>query len=112
MKRTVTLDGREMALENNALLPRRYRHIFGRDLVVDMNALVKAYQNKDQSQIPFDLLEDVIWIMLREAGEEVGTNTEEWLASIDDVFGVYALASDVFTLWAEGRKTTSIPKKK
>lgn len=36
MKKTISFNGREMVIENNALLPRIYRHTFGRDLIVDM----------------------------------------------------------------------------
>ena len=111
MKRKVEIDGRTLTLENNALLPRRYRHAFGRDIVVDMQAMVQAYK-KDPSSVNMEVLEDVTWLMLKEAGEPVGENPEQWLAGIDDVFAVYTAAETVLGLWIEGRKTTSVPKKK
>lgn len=112
MKKTIMLDGREMTIENNALLPRKYRHMFGRDLVVDMDSLVAGFREKDSEHINFGILEDITWLMLKAGGEDVGESVEEWLEGIDDPFAVYAIAGDVFTLWADGQKTTSHPKKK
>ena len=33
MKKTITIDGREVTLVANALTPRLYRHKFGRDMI-------------------------------------------------------------------------------
>jgi hypothetical protein len=50
--------------------------------------------------------------MLKEAGEDVGNNPEEWLAGIDDMLKVYQILPDVVSLWGATLQTTSIPKKK
>jgi len=111
MKRIIEIDGKELTLENNALLPRRYRHTFGRDIVVDMQAMAAAYK-KDHTSVNMEVLEDITWLMLKEGGEQVGENPEQWLAGIDDTFAVYTAAETVLGLWVEGRKTTSVSKKK
>ena len=128
MKKKVTLCGKACTLENNALLPRRYRNQFGRDLIVDMKTMVDAYQKdranfntevlemdayqKDRANFNTEVLENISWLMLKEAGEQVGENPEEWLASLDDTFAVYEIIGDVVELWGKGRETTSKPKKK
>ena len=111
MKKTVTLCGKPATIENNALLPRNYRHTFGRDLVVDMQALAKQYKDNPEN-INTEVLENITWLMLKAGGENVGESPEEWLAGIDDTFAVYEVIEDVVDLWAEARKTTSKPKKK
>lgn len=111
MKKQVTLNGKSMTLENNALLPRRYRNQFGRDLLVDMQAMTTNYK-KDPSKFNGEVLENITWLMLKEAGENVGENPEEWLATLDNTFAVYEISGDVVELWGKGRETTSRPKKK
>lgn len=111
MKKQVKLCGKTCTLENNALLPRRYRNQFGRDLIIDMQAMVNNYQ-KDPSAFNPEVLENITWLMLKEAGEPVGETPEEWLAGIDDAFALYEVIGDVVELWGKGRETTSRPKKK
>lgn len=111
MKKTLTLGGKPVTIENNALLPRTYRHTFGRDLVVDMQALAKQYKD-NPTDLNTEVLENITWLMLKAGGEQVGENPEEWLATLDDAFAVYEVLEDVVNLWVEGRKTTSHPKKK
>lgn len=111
MKKTVMLNGKECVLENNALLPRRYRNQFGRDLIVDMQTMMDAYK-KDKSAFNTEVLENITWLMLKAGGENVGENPEEWLAGMDNVFAVYEVIGDVVELWGKGRETTSRPKKK
>ena len=111
MTKTVSMSGKEDTIENNALLPRQYRHQFGRDLIVDMQKLADAYK-KDPYEINTEVLENISWLMLKAGGEQVGENPEEWLAGLDDTFAVYEIIEDVVGLWVEGRKTTSRPKKK
>lgn len=111
MKKQVTLNGKPVTLENNALLPRRYRNQFGRDLIVDMQTMMTNYK-KDPSAFNTETLENITWLMLKEGGEQVGENPEEWLAGLDDAFAVYEIIGDVVELWGKGRETTSRPKKK
>ncbi len=110
MDTTVVIGGKEMKLRANALLPRKYRHFFNRDLFSDM----KKLQSKTAEGEDFDgeLLENMTWLMLREAGEPVGDTPEEWLASIDDVLEVYLVQPQVIELWARSQATTAVPKKK
>lgn len=137
MRKTVTIDGKEMTLECNALLPRNYRNIFGRDLLRDMNKLIKDIkvgreklarediENNPElkeeilENINLEFVENITWLMLRAAKNENGecindvkNTTEEWLASMDESMAVYYVMDDVITLWIGSQKRTSIPKKK
>lgn len=111
MKKTITFEGREMTIENNALLPRIYRHTFGRDLIVDMQKLTDAYK-KNHDEINTEVLENLAWVMLKAGGEDVGESVEEWLGSLEDTFAIYDIMGDIIELWASGLKTTAKPKKK
>ena len=111
MKRTVSFNGKECTIVNNALLPRKYRHQFGRDLIVDMQKMADSYK-KDPDTVNTDVLENITWLMLKEGGEDVGGTVEEWLESLDDTFAIYEIIEDVLGLWVNGRATTSTVKKK
>lgn len=111
MKKTISFDGQERTLECNALLPRLYRHEFGRDLIVDMRNMVDA--SKDNPEvINTECLENIAWLMMKIAGEDVGSDVESWLTSLDDSFAIYNIIGDVVDLWLKTQKTTSKPKKK
>ena len=137
MRKTVTIDGKKMTLECNALLPRNYRNIFGRDLLRDMNKLIKdikvgreklarediednpELKEEILENINLEFVENITWLMLRAAKNENGecindvkSTTEEWLASMDESMAVYYVMDDVITLWIGSQKRTSIPKKK
>lgn len=105
----ITIDGKEYTIKANALLPRRYRLEFGRDLISDLNSLQK--QSKS-GNIDWRTAENLTWLMIKTAGEqEIGT-VEEWLASIDDAFAIPMVFGEVLGLWADNQTTTSVPAKK
>ena len=112
MDRVINISGREQVLRANALLPRKYRHIFGRDLIADMNKLVESYKKSDKKDLDVEIFENLTWLMLREGGENVGGSPEEWLASVDDVLAIYEVLPVVVELWVSNQKTTAIAKKK
>lgn len=112
MDRIVEIAGQSMTLRANALLPRKYRHAFGRDLIADMKALHDDYTKSGGTTFNAEVFEDLAWLMLREGGEAVGASPEEWLAGIDDPMGLYLILPDVVDLWASSLQTTAKPKKK
>ena len=135
MKKTITLDGRIVQIEANALLPRLYRKEFGRDLMTDMRklldsvrisaeALKKARKDPDgvaaelmadpasMDNIDLSVMENITYLMLRSAGEDVGESVEEWLASLEDSMAIYTAMPDVIEVWTASQKTTSKSKKK
>ena len=134
MKKIITVEGKELTLESNALLPRHYRRIFGKDLLRDMNRIIRGLKVdlKDikntvdpeireaiLENIDLEAIENITWLMLKVAKDEngnkvndVGNSPEEWLESLDESMAVYFLMGDVIDLWLRGQKTTSRPKKK
>ena len=111
MRKTINISGQDLEIESNALLPRQYRKEFGRDLMVDMRRLHDRYK-ADKDDFDPEIIENITWLMLRAAGNDVGNSVDEWLASLDDILGVYMALPEVVELWAGSHKTTSKPKKK
>lgn len=110
MIKRITIDGKERKLCNNALLPRRFRNQFGKDLIIEMEKIAKTAK-EDPQAVNFEVLENLTWLMLKEAGEDVGEQPEEWLASIDDLLGFYKIMPEVAAFWQSGTTTTATPKK-
>lgn len=111
MKKTITIEGKDYEIECNALLPRLYRKEFGIDVVAGMRKF-KADYDRDPDTIDVEIIENLTWLMLRLAGNDVGSSAEEWLATLDDSFAVYSVMNDVVSFWMQNQKTTSKPKKK
>lgn len=127
VERTVEIDGKAVRLRASALIPRMYRFKFGRDLVADMNRLRKIWnrvqelpadatdeQRQDAQLDAADLtiFENVAYLMVKNAGEDVPDTPDEWLDSMDGVFSVYEVLPVILELWGANLATTSQPKKK
>lgn len=112
----------------SALIPRLYRVQFGRDMILDMRQLLKSYnkavkslgkdvteeqrQAAQLSMMDLTIFENVAYMMIKHAGEDVPPTPDEWLDSIDGIFSIYNVMPTILELWGENQKTTSIPKKK
>lgn len=116
MEKIIKVDGKEMRMIANARVPRLYRNSFNRDLIVDMQELTKGFKEAGTSgsSIPVELLtifENVAWIFLKEGGEEVGANPDEWLETMDSMFSIYEVLPQILELWRLNQVTTSTPSR-
>lgn len=111
MQKIIDLEGKEVKLVANALLPRLYRFHFGTDILMDLQKFQNDYK-KDPQTVDFTPMENLAWLMLKEGGEDVGETPEEWLRTLDDLTSVYALAGAALALWEQSQKAVAKPKKK
>lgn len=126
MDKTITIDGKEVKFRATARTPRLYRMIIGRDMIVDMNQLSKAYKKavdaagkteeeiKDAqlSILDLQIFEDVAYIMAKHATPEMPyNNVDDWLDTFD-MFSIYEIMPHILELWALNNATTSTAKKK
>lgn len=103
--KTVEIDGKAYTMKANALLPRRYREMFGADLITELNKF------KGESR-DFVVIENLAFLMIKTAGvDEIGT-IEEWLEGIENPLAIMFAANDILALWFDNQKTTSVPRKK
>lgn len=129
MEKAVTIDGKEYRMRASALIPRLYRHKFGRDAIADMNKLSRSYaavkaakekENATEEELraaqlsvtDLEIFENMAFLMLKHGGADIPDSPEEWLDGIDGVFDVYAIMPIVSELWAANQHTTSTPVKK
>lgn len=116
MKKKIIVNGKEMTMVSNALVPRLYRSIFGTDLMLDMQKLTTAYNNKANKNIDIPpealtIFENVAWCFLKQGGEDVGSNPDEWLETIE-IFSIYEVLPQIVELWNISNASTSKSKKK
>ena len=117
MDKTVEIDGREIKFRATARTPRLYRALVGRDMIADMNKLMKAYQRKKDEEEDLDIIdlqifEDVAYIMARHANPDMEEKTaDDWLDTFN-MFSVYTVLPQILELWKANTVQTSVAKKK
>ena len=117
MDKIVEIDGKEVKFRATARTPRLYRVLIGRDMIQDMNKLMKAYERKKKNDDDLDIIdlqifEDVAYAMARHANPDMEEKTaDEWLDTFD-MFSIYEVLPHILELWAINTKQTSKSKKK
>lgn len=117
MDKIVEIDGKDIKFRATARTPRLYRVLIGRDMIQDMNKLMKAYERKKKDDDDLDIIdlqifEDVAYAMARHANPDMEEKTaDEWLDTFD-MFSIYEVLPHILELWALNTKQTSKPKKK
>lgn len=127
MEKTVIIGGKEVRMRASALIPRLYRYKFGRDIIHDLNQLKRSYdkaarlpddateeerRDAQLSVLDLTIFENIAWLLIRHAGEDIPDTPDEWLDTIDGVFDVYTVMPTVLELWQANTATTSVPAKK
>lgn len=117
MDKIVKIDGKDVKFRATARTPRLYRVLIGRDMIQDMNKLMKAYEHKKKNDDDLDIIdlqifEDVAYAMARHANPDMEEKTaDEWLDTFD-MFSIYEVLPHILELWAINTKQTSTSKKK
>jgi hypothetical protein len=117
MDREVMIDNQAVKFRATARTPRLYRAIIGRDMIQDMNKLIKAFDRKKKGEDDLDVIdlqifEDVAYTMARHANPEIEEKTpDEWLDTFN-MFSIFEVLPHILELWAINTKQTSQSKKK
>lgn len=106
---TVTIGGKECRLVSSGLTPRAYRFHFGSDFFRDAKRFRDKYDaGEDYS---FEFLENMVWLMLKHGGNDVGESIDDWLPTIE-VSDLYGCAEAVGRHLAADFQTSAKSKKK
>lgn len=122
MEKFITIDGKPVGFRTNALTPRLYRERFGRDFIRDIGSMQRKFNQMADGEnaleaIDLECFEDFAWTLAYQyakhhAGEDgvtVYEDPDEWLEQFE-TFAIYELLPELFALWKDNEKTTSIPK--
>jgi hypothetical protein len=113
----ISIGGKDVKFRSSAAIPRLYRLKFGRDILVDMEALQKDFANQEGASVSslgiesLEIFENVAYIMARHADPEVPADIDEWLEQFE-TFDIYQILPEIFGMWATNMQTDIQPKKK
>lgn len=117
MDRIIRIEDRDIKFRATARTPRLYRALIGRDMIIDMNKLKKAYEKRKNEGEDIDIanlqiFEDTAYIMARHANPDMEEKTaDEWLDTFN-MFSIYEVLPQILELWAVNTQQTSQSKKK
>ena len=114
--KNIEIDGREVAFNTSAAVPRIYRAKFGRDLFADLDKLMSSVNGSNEAESELtvetlELFEDIAYTMAKHADPSVPETPEEWLDGFN-FFSIYAILPQIVEMWNLNSMTTSESKKK
>lgn len=114
---TITVDGKEVTLRASAAVPRLYRIKFRRDIILDMQAVARAMEDKDQTgqDLPLEaleLFENMAYIMAKHGDKDaVPDSPDEWLDEFP-TFSIYEIFPVLQALWEGNMEALDVAKKR
>lgn len=114
---TITVDGKEVTMRASAAVPRLYRIKFRRDIILDMQAVARAMEDKDQTgqDLPLEaleLFENMAYIMAKHGDKDhVPDSPDEWLDEFP-TFSIYQLFPVLQALWEGNMEALDVAKKR
>lgn len=109
--KTITIDGKDVALKCTGATSILYRREFGKDLFIEFNKYANSAQDGEIPEGALDMLEEAAYIMAKQANPNEKRDFIAWL----DQFNMMALIQDIAQIAeiiVEDRKTIDEPKKK
>lgn len=108
MEKVVVAAGKAIKLKASALTPRLYRTEFGRDLLIDISAVISG-KTADGFPASIEIYENIAYVMAKQAGD-THSSIAEWLNALE-ANAVYELIPAIIDLWAANEATTAEIKK-
>ena len=115
VRRTIEIDGKEVAFKASAAIPRIYRLKFQRDIYKDISLLEKSLGDNSEEESNLDLFslemfENIAFIMAKHADPSIPDTPEEWLDNFN-TFSIYQVLPQLIELWGLNVKTDVEAKK-
>ena len=104
MKRTITIDGKEITFVATARTRLLYKQYTGKDLFLDLNRLQEDHGNA------LEVFGNLAYVMAKQADPGIG-DMDEWLDDFG-MFSIYTALPQLSDMWAVEMASTSVPKKK
>ena len=114
---TITVDGKEVTLRASAAVPRLYRIKFRRDIILDMQEVARAMEDKDKTgqDLPLEaleLFENMAYIMAKHGDKDaVPDSPDEWLEEFS-TFSIYKIFPVLQALGEGNMEALDVAKKK
>ncbi len=120
LRKTVTIDGKEVEFKASAAVPRIYRMKFRRDLFMNYpeSSKVSGQERQEKGQRgkrdpieDLEMFENIAYVMAQHADpNNVPTDIMEWLEQFQ-TFSIYQILPAILELWNLNEETKSQAKK-
>ena len=105
-----------VTFQASAATPRLYRNLFRRDIFADMDSLMTAMNEQEESSSGLDtftleLFENAAYTMAKQANPAIPDDVTEWLDSFE-MFSIYQILPHILELWGFNLETLAEAKKK
>lgn len=109
---TIKIGNVEVTMKVTGNTPRKYRELFNKDLLIDMQHLMLNVNKDGSLKEGFDwgVIERLAYTMAKQYDETIGS-IDDWL----DNFGVvdlYGASRHILNLWNKSKESIAEPKKK
>lgn len=104
MKKTITIDGKDITFVATAKTPILYKQFIGKDLFIEMNRV------QEDPTAALDVFGNLAYVMARQADPEIG-DLDEWFDSFG-VFSLYNALPQLTSMWNVETATSVETKKK
>ena len=116
IRKTIEIDGVPVTFQASAATPRLYRNLFRRDIFADMDSLMTAMNEQEESSSGLDtftleLFENAAYTMAKQANPAIPDDVTEWLDSFE-MFSIYQIMPHILELWGFNLETLAEAKKK
>ena len=105
MKKTISLNEKELTFQTNGGLPRLYRLLTGGDIFQDIQKLTGENPLANGGM---EILENLAFAMYHSANPQSNETIEEWLSQFG-TFQLVEMLPDIIELWEEETETKSPP---
>lgn len=115
VRRTIEIDGKEVAFKASAAIPRIYRLKFQRDIYKDISLLEKSLGDNSEEEsnlelFSLEMFENIAFIMAKHADPSIPDEVEDWLDEFN-TFSIYQVLPQLIELWGMNIKTDAEAKK-
>ena len=112
MEKTIKIDGKDVKFKASAATIRNYRLLFGRDLLIDFQALLNdASKGGSLSPESLNTFENFAFVMAKQADPSLPDTPDDWLDTFG-MFSIYNILPQLVELWTASSAPTSTSKKK
>lgn len=108
MERTITIEGKDIAVKVTGNTPRIYRNEFGKDVFKDLDTLNKEYR-KEGMGADFSCLERLFYVMAKQSDKSIGT-IDDFLDQFNNPLSIIVNIGAILEVWNESTETISVEK--
>lgn len=112
MEKTIKIGNKEVKMKATASTPKRYRNMFNRDLLVELQKIASHIDVNTGAfigEVDFDVVENLAYIMAKQADDGIA-EIEDWLDMFEPT-DVYNAIPQILSVWNNSQETLSTPKR-